>query len=106
MRSPYPMVRLGRGVVAATASTLLLGTPDHMLEAIALSESIGAASDIASMMPYFGGTFWMVVLWPYFTSMYHELYLFNTKERHVKELRLLAGTILGISAYYLASSVM
>ena len=105
MRSPYPMVRLGRGVVGATASTLLLGTPDHMLEGIALSECIGAASDIASMMPYFGGAFWMLALWPYFTSMYHELYLYHAKERHTRELRFLAITILGIFAYYLASLV-
>lgn len=100
------MVRLGRGVVAATASTVLLGTPDHMLEGIALSECIGVASDIASMMPYFGGTLWMLILWPYFTSMYRELYLYHAKERHARELRFLAGSVLGIFAFYLASVVM
>ena len=102
MRSLYPMVRLRRGVVAATASTLLPGTRDHMLEGVALSECIGAASDIASMMPYFGGAFWMLIFGH--TSMYHELNLYCEKERHMRELRFLG--VLGIFAFCLASLVM
>ena len=101
MRNPYALVRLGRGVVAATASTLLTGDHVHITEAIALSESVSAVSDIACMMPYFGNALWMLMLWPSFTSMYHELYLFNMKERHLREWRLIAGTIAVLVLYHI-----
>ncbi len=91
---PYALVRIGRGFAGAAAVTLVTGDSGAALGAIALTESVSAAVDLVGILPYFGNMFWLVMLWPSFTSMYHQTYLFNMRERHRAEFKSIVPVLL------------
>ena len=86
----YPLVRVTRGLVSVAVGRLMNGDYSQSGSALALSETLSATSDIVGILPYFGNMIWLLALWPTFTSIYHEVYLFNMDEKHTKELKFLA----------------
>ena len=103
--SPYPLVRLGRGLVAVTAVRVAVGDYADAPIVLATSETLSVAYDLVNILPFFGNMLWMVLLLPTWTQIYCDCYLYLKRESHRREFRRLV-VVYTAMMLYLAVSIL
>ena len=105
LSSPYPLVRLGRGLVAVTAVRVAVGDYADAPIVLATSETLSVAYDLANMLPFFGNMLWAVLFLPTWARVYCDSYLYLKRESHRREFRRLV-VVYTAMMIYLAVSIL
>ena len=93
-RYTRPCVRLGRGIAAALGTNIITETWDNTIGLVAISEIVSVASELWSILPYFGNIMWMILLFPTIFTVYSDLFWNINSKRQEKELVMLLCFIL------------